>query len=520
MRGRHAVAWLAGWIGLVLTGALVIVRVDIAERRDAFQTDARIAHRLLSQRAVQQEAVLATLALLHPTAEGADRPEQRLPAVYPQVLAVLRRDAEQAWPEETLREAETRSRRSGHAELGAVDVVRGHYTVLQAGTPSSFALRIDVQRMVPWDEWPVQKHGPVRVALLQGGQTLTIQPGELPGEQPVGLSRRSEAPVQLGSAGGSSSGLLYTASQVFRSGLTPGFVFAKTLAAPGQPFELQLRRATGPVQWPWAWLFAWASATALALAGAASWLEARRARRRAEALLRVGQVARLNAMGELAAGMAHELNQPLAAVMAGAQAARRLLDDEPPELATARQAIAQVVVQGRRAADVVARLRRQVEAPEAAAPTRPVQLEAVVRQVLELLEPEAQRRGVRAALHGRAAPVRADPVALEQIVHNLVGNALQALDQVPQAERRLDISLGTHAGHGVLTVRDSGPGIADEALSHLFEPFYTTKRGGLGLGLSLCDTLAQAMNGRLSAHHTEPRGAEFRLVLPLAEEAA
>jgi hypothetical protein len=100
---RHTLAWLLGWAALTLAGALALVRLDIAERREAFQVEARIAHRLLSQRAVQQEAILATLALLHPGAEAADRPEQRLPAVYPQLLAVLRREADQAWPEAALR---------------------------------------------------------------------------------------------------------------------------------------------------------------------------------------------------------------------------------------------------------------------------------------------------------------------------------------------------------------------------------------------------------------------------------
>ena len=492
-RQRDTLAWLLGGAAFTLLGALALVRIDIAERRASFQAEARIAHRLLSQRAVQQEAILATLALLHPAADGADRPEQRLPAVYPQLLAVLRRDGAQAWPDDALRDAEARSLRSGHAELGAVDVAHGHYTVVQAGTPSSFALRIDVQRMVPWDEWPVQKDGPVRVALVLGptqlptlgptlgGQTLTIQLGQQADEQPAGL--------------------------------TPGFVFAKRLAAPGQPFELQLRHATGPAQWPWWALQTWTLVTALAAAGLAAWQRARRARQRAEALLRIGRVARLNAMGELAAGMAHELNQPLTAVMAGAQAARRLLDDEPPELTSARQAIGQVIAQGRRAADVVARLRRQVESPEAAAPAGEVRLDSVLRQVLDLLEPETRRRGVVVALHGGAIAVRADPVALEQIAHNLIGNALQALDAVPLAERRLDIGFTPEGKQVVLTVRDSGPGIAEAAMPHLFEPFYTTQAGGLGLGLSLCETLAQAQHGTLSARNIAPRGAEFRLTL-------
>jgi len=135
---------------------------------------------------------------------------------------------------------------------------------------------------------------------------------------------------------------------------------------------------------------------------------------------------------------------------------------------------------------------------------------------MDLLEPEVRRRGIRAVIEGDAPTVRADPVALEQIVHNLVGNAMQALDERPHDERRLVLRVGTEAERGVLTVCDSGPGIAPDALPHVFEPFYTTRRGGLGLGLSLCESLAQAMQGTLTVRNANPRGAEFRLALPLA----
>ena len=480
--------WLIAWAGLVLAGSLAIVRVDITQRREAFETEARIAHRLLSQRAVQQDAILATLVLLQPVVDARVKAEQHLPAVYPQLSAVLRRDHGQDWSDNALRAAEARSLRTRQAELGSVDTTANQFVLVHAGQPASFALRIDVQRMVPWNEWPIEKDGPVSVALVHAGQSLLVQPGQARDAQPVGL--------------------------------TKGFVFTKQLAAASQPFELQLRRAAGPMQWPWVWLFVWSLVAALALAGLAAWQQARRGRRRAEELLRVGQVARLNAMGELAAGIAHELNQPLAAVISSAQAARRLLDDDPPALDTARQALVQVATQGRRAADVVARMRRRVELPESTGPSRPVQLEPVVRQVLELFEPQTRRLGVTATLVGRSAPVLADPVALEQIVHNLICNALQALENVALTERRLTLQMATERGQGVLTVRDSGPGIAAEALSRLFEPFYSTRRGGLGLGLNLCETLALAMCGTLEARNASARGAEFRLALPLAGATA
>eukprot|EP01036_Dinobryon_divergens_P013500 gene13500-18218_t len=114
----------------------------------------------------------------------------------------------------------------------------------------------------------------------------------------------------------------------------------------------------------------------------------------------------------------------------------------------------------------------------------------------------------------------ADPVALDQIVHNLILNALQALEQVPTAQRRLTLTLrtvdGTVGGQGELAVADSGPGIPPDVLPRLFEPFFSTREGGLGLGLSLCETLASGMGGSLSAANNTTGGAVFRLRLPLA----
>ena len=149
---QRSASWLLGWAGLVLAGSFALVRVDIAQRRDAFQTDARIAHRLLSQRAVQHEAILATLVLLSPVADRADHPEQRLPGLYPQVVAVLRRDRGEQWADPLLQAAEDDSRAARRAALAAVNAAEGRYTLVLAGEPASFALRIDLQRMVPWEE--------------------------------------------------------------------------------------------------------------------------------------------------------------------------------------------------------------------------------------------------------------------------------------------------------------------------------------------------------------------------------
>jgi len=437
---------------------------------------------------VQYDAVLATLALLEP-GDGADRPEQRLPSVYPSILRVQRRERDQAWPDEkqagTLAAAEARSRSERRAELAGLDLAQGRYELVMGATPVSYALEIDLAGSVPWRDWPMDpKQSPVRVSLQRGAQQFVLQPGR----------------TAQSDAGG------------WRFSLT------KALASPSQPFDLVAERHVGWGELPWRGIAGWGVAAALLLAGLWTAQRQRIARRRAEELLRLGQVARLNALGELSAGLAHELNQPLTAVLANAQAARRLLDEDPPDLATARNAMGQAVEQARRAAGVVGRLRRVIERPEAGGDVKPLVLQEVVRSAMHLLAPEFAQRGVAAQFDASAqAPVRvqAEAVALEQIVHNLLMNALQALDLVPASERRLSVSVGRNGQEGVLTVTDNGRGIAPEAMPRLFEPFFSTREGGLGLGLSLSETLASGMGGSLTAANAAPRGARFTLLLPL-----
>jgi signal transduction histidine kinase len=477
------------WLVLSVIGCVLLARAELAQLRDAFETDARISHRLLSQRAVQHDAVLATLALLQPTspAASAGSVEQRLSSVYPQILGVQRRDPGGVWNGLGLEVAEQASRQAREAVLANLEFnrERPRYQLVLAGQPASFALLIDVHASVPWSDWsmPVQT-SPVRVTLEHAGQTFVVQPG-----------RMDEAGWR--------------------------FEFHKHLASSSQPFDVVAIRQVLWLELPWVLMALWLAGVAGAMAAWSAWRGQRNARRRAEELLRVGQVARLNTLGELAAGMAHELNQPLTAILANTQAAKRLLQDEPPELPTALQAMDQAVAQARRAADVLARLRRTVEQPGASQPGEAVNLEAVVRSALDLLEPECRRRAVAVTVRmEQHAMVLAERVALEQIVHNLLTNALQALELVPATERQLTIHIAIEQGAGVLRVADSGPGIAADVLPRVFEPFFTTRDGGLGLGLSLCETLAIGMGGQLRAQAHAPRGALFILSLPLAPSTA
>ena len=473
--------WLAAWIVISAAGAVFIAQAELSRLRESFETDARIVHRLLSQRAVEHDAVLATLALLQPGPDAAS-PEQRLPSLYPQILKVERRAHDGAWSDPALQAAEAQSRTLRRAMLAQSDLSRGRYQLVLSAEPASFALLIDVATAVPWADWPGDpKTSPARMTLESGTQQFVLQPGQI----------------------------------------APGgwrFDFRKHLAADSQPFDAVAQRQ---VQWhelPWWAMAGWVLASGLFTGSLAALRRQREQRLRAEELLRLGQVARLNTLGELAAGMAHELNQPLTAILANAQAAQRLLAEEPADIATAQNAMAQAVQQARRAADVVGRLRRMVERPDAAAHVRPVVLQDVVRDALHLLSPECARRQIDPQFEpaSPAVWVMAEPVALEQIVHNLLVNALQALDQVPVTERQLAIAVLNEGPQAVLTVTDTGPGIAADLLPRIFEPFYSTRKDGLGLGLTLCETLVSNMGGSLSATHHAPRGLVMRLALPQA----
>jgi signal transduction histidine kinase len=472
---------LALWIALASVGCAVLVRMDLARLRDAFDTDSRIAHRLLSQRAVQHDAILATLAMLQP-AGGVAPAEQRLPALYPQILSVQRRDDGASWPDSALATAESMSRQQRRPVLADADFASGRYRLVLAADPASFAATFDVRQVVPWTEWSMDREqSPVTVALEHAGSRFVLQPGH-------------EAP-----------------------GIAT-FAFRKHLATESQPFDVVTHRVVTWAELPWLQMLSWILACAIGVS-AWHWLRVQRAeRQRAEELLRLGQVARLNTLGELAAGMAHELNQPLAALLASTQAARRLVGEDPPDVDTARDAMRQAEEQARRAADVLGRLRRGVERPASSSELQPVVLQDAVRNALYLLEPEFAKRHVapRFDTEGTSVVVRAEPVALEQIIHNLLTNALQALELVPAGERSLSLQLEADQRRGTLTVGDSGPGIAPHVLPRIFEPFFTTRENGLGLGLSLCESLAAGMGGELAVQPRSPRGAAFTLRLPLA----
>jgi signal transduction histidine kinase len=489
---RASLGFFGSGVIIALAGAALIARESLESRRAQFETDSRIVHRLLSQQAAQHDAILETLTLLQPPDAGASvaRPEQRLSAIYPQILAVERREPNQAqWPDAALNQAEHASRRGRRAVLvPSADGNAERFRLLLAGYPTSYALTIALRTMVPWQDWPMKpQESPVQVLLVLGALSVPLQVGNV------------TAPA---------------------SKIGWRFEFRKPLASASQPFEVVAAVNVSWLQLPWRTMFLWTLAVAAVLALLAQGLRQRSERRRAEALFRLGQVARLNTMGELAAGIAHELNQPLTAVLANTQAAQRLLSDDPPELAMAREAMKHAAAQSQRAAEVVGRLRTVIKRPHStfgsAESAVSVDLVDAVRRALYLLAPECQRRSTTPTVHANAAViVHGDAVAIDQIIHNVVMNALDALALVEPSRRALELTVRKESRSGVLEIADRGAGIPPKVLPHIFEPFFSTREGGLGLGLSLCETLAQSMGGSLSASNREQGGAAFVLRLPL-----
>jgi PAS domain S-box-containing protein len=229
------------------------------------------------------------------------------------------------------------------------------------------------------------------------------------------------------------------------------------------------------------------------------------------------RVARVTAMGELVASIAHEVNQPLAGVVTNANAALRWLAAEPPNMDEVRQATERIIADGNRASDVVARIRALLTKKDAV--REPLSIDQVIAEVVALTRAAALRDGtsVHLDLSASSEVVLADRVQIEQVLLNLILNGMEAMRDVNGRPRDLTIQSRSHDGHGVIvTVRDSGAGISAEHLPHIFDPFYTTKSGGLGMGLAIGRSIIEAHGGRISATSEASAGSTFQFTLPAA----
>lgn len=250
------------------------------------------------------------------------------------------------------------------------------------------------------------------------------------------------------------------------------------------------------------------------------------ARKRAEMELHEAQatlahVTRVTALGELAASIAHEVNQPLAAVVTNAAACRRWLDREPPDLKEARGTVEAIIKDGNRAGEVIQRVRALVS--KATDQKTALHINDVINEVISLVQHEllSHQVSLRLELSPDLPLVIADRVQLQQVILNLVINGIEAMQPVTDRPRELVIRTGQDEdGQIVVTVKDCGVGLAAENAGRLFDAFFTTKSSGMGMGLSICRSIIGAHGGRLSASGNAGPGATFQFTLPLTQEDA
>jgi len=466
----------------------------------AILADGATLHRILSQRVDQHDAHLTSLAAL---AQAADPPPldairqvaSSITRFYPRIQAIELADlADEARPPllsagVPLEEAFAAAHQST-ATLTVVPVAGAEQVMLIKRVPATGPSRylvimlINLRKLVEIDRFG-PKPGMVQL-LLDGKPLLAV--GETGDEAPVVF----EAPL----ASRTQPLVLCVASPLSLSAAVPSVTLA--LIALGVLLAaLILDRLL-------------AARAAAREAGARAALATQDAR--------LAHASRVNAMGELASGIAHELTQPLTAILSQSQAGQRLAARPDLDRASIQTAFEASARNAKRAGDILGKLRSWITKGQPL--VEPVDLVQVIGDVVQLTAEEATAHAVTLSFERPAHPaiVRADRVQMEQVVFNLVHNAIEATKALPHPPR-IVIMLSTADTTAELRVRDNGPGFEAASLTRIFEPFFTTKRDGMGLGLSLCVTLVERYGGTIAARNLEGGGAELTVRLPLMESA-
>ena len=224
-------------------------------------------------------------------------------------------------------------------------------------------------------------------------------------------------------------------------------------------------------------------------------------------------------LGQLSSSLAHELNQPLAAILRNAEAAEIFLENDTPDLAELRAIVTDIRKDDQRAGGVIDRLRALLQRGQLN--VRSLSLGEVIEEVVTLTQSDSATRhvAIKIDVPNELPLVRGDRIHLQQVLLNLLINGMDSLAEIPDGDRSLTVH-ARHGGHSLIevAVSDNGHGIPAAKLDHLFEPFFTTKPQGMGLGLPICKTIIDAHGGRLWAENNAEGGAIFRFTVPVAGE--
>jgi C4-dicarboxylate-specific signal transduction histidine kinase len=273
------------------------------------------------------------------------------------------------------------------------------------------------------------------------------------------------------------------------------------------------------------WQIALTIAVILLQAGLISGLlHAHRRRRLAEVQSRqrmaeLAHVNRFSTAGELTASIAHEINQPLGAILTNAETAQTILKSPSPDIVGLNEIVVDILRDDRRASEVIRRLRSLLT--KAPFELKSLDLNDVARETVEFLSPLAVARKVELTglITGKALPILGDRIQIQQVILNLVVNGIDAMKDTPTENRIISIRTSRVEKFAQLSVSDRGPGIPEDKLKEVFEPFFTSKSGGMGMGLSIARTIVEAHHGLIWAKNRDHGGASFQIRLPLVQIA-
>ena len=279
-----------------------------------------------------------------------------------------------------------------------------------------------------------------------------------------------------------------------------------------------------PTAWErYSWQIALITAVLLVQAGLISGLlHEHRRRRLAEVqsrqrMVELARVTRFSTAGELTGSIAHEINQPLGSILANAETAQLILKSPSPDIAELNGIVGDILRDDRRASEVIRRMRSLLT--KAPFELKKFDLNDVVRETVEFLSSIAVGRKVElvSAITPNALPILGDRIQLQQVILNIVVNGIDAMREVSSEKRIISIRTSGVENLAELSVSDRGPGIPEDKLEEIFEPFFTSKAEGMGMGLSIARTIIEAHNGLISARNRDRGGASFRITLPLVQ---
>ena len=497
-------------IGFGLLFVLLTAHLQRTAAQTELERESAILHRLISQRADQHAAHLTSLSALASSRDNvaADLFLQVAAAIrqfYPRVAAVYLVPLTTGQPTLTTRGADAfltqtealirmAAARSTGELVSMSSPMPGHYLLVKRSPNTDaarfgLALEIDGNALLETDA-PFWRRGAESIALAMAD-----------GSRVVG--------GDVGAASGAGECLQPLA-------------FSKVLGSQTQPYLLQttLRQELLDLL-PAKQLGMGFIAIATLLIALGCFLNMHGRTRRAELRARLGEqeariahASRVNALGELASGMAHELTQPLTAILSQSQAGVRMLVGKDGGLGTIRGILEANVAQSKRAADILSRLRQWTRHGTPISTRQ--SLNGAVENVQFLLGAEAQRLKIKMSVdpHPNNPYVLGDAVEIEQVIFNLTRNAMDALRDDGKPNQHIQLRTGVTVLHAFVNVIDNGPGLPPEMLARLFEPFATTKEGGMGLGLALCERIVERMGGSIELSNAQTGGVSAQVLLP------